>query len=180
VTSGIVSAVGRSGLPGLGFQNFIQTDASINPGNSGGALVNLRGELVGINTATFNPQGSRAGDIGLGFAIPTNLAANVMRQLQSTGEVRRGTLGIDTQTVDERIARGLGLDAAYGAVVTRVYPQSAAAAAGLKVGDHIVTVGNTKVNRIEQLHEAVTAAPPDRPVLIEVDRQGTPFLLALP
>jgi LmbE family N-acetylglucosaminyl deacetylase len=93
VTSGIVSAVGRSGLPGLGFQNFIQTDASINPGNSGGALVNLRGELVGINTATFNPQGSRAGDIGLGFAIPANLAGNVMRQLASTGEVRRVTDG---------------------------------------------------------------------------------------
>ena len=85
VTSGIVSAVGRSGLPGLGYQNFIQTDASINPGNSGGALVNLRGELVGINTATFNPQGSRAGDIGLGFAIPANIAGNVMRQLADTG-----------------------------------------------------------------------------------------------
>ena len=122
VTSGIVSAVGRSGLPGLGFQNFIQTDASINPGNSGGALVNLRGELVGINTASFNPQGSRAGNIGLGFAIPANLAGNVMRQLPSTGEVRRGTLGMETQTVDAQLAKGLGLDTPRGAVVTRVYP----------------------------------------------------------
>lgn len=111
VTSGIVSAVGRSNLPGLGFQNFIQTDASINPGNSGGALVNLRGELVGINTASFNPRGSAAGNIGLGFAIPIDLARGVMQQLATTGEVRRGTLGIDTQTVDARIAAGLGLDA---------------------------------------------------------------------
>src|SRR5688500_14561663 len=95
VTSGIVSAVGRSGLTGLGFQNFIQTDASINPGNSGGALVNLRGELVGINAASFNPRGSGAGNIGLGFAIPANLAREVMRQLMAYGEVRRGSLGID-------------------------------------------------------------------------------------
>ena len=91
VTSGIVSAVGRSGLRGLGYQNFIQTDASINPGNSGGALVNLNGELVGINTASFNPQGSMAGNIGLGFAIPSNLARDVLRQLAATGEVRRGS-----------------------------------------------------------------------------------------
>src|SRR5690606_4685832 len=91
VTSGIVSAVGRSNVPGVGYQNFIQTDASINPGNSGGALVNLRGELVGINTASFNPRGSMAGNIGLGFAIPANLARGVMQQLAATGEVRRGT-----------------------------------------------------------------------------------------
>jgi serine protease DegQ len=110
VTSGIVSAVGRSGLRGLGFQNFIQTDASINPGNSGGALVNLRGELVGINTASFNPQGSMAGNIGLGFAIPSNLAGDVMRQLAATGEVRRGSLGIDTQDVDAKIAAALKRD----------------------------------------------------------------------
>src|SRR5690606_6718968 len=97
VTSGIVSAVGRSGLRGLGYQNFIQTDASINPGNPGGALVNLNGQLVGITTASFNPRGSMAGNIGLGFAIPANLARSVLAQLVATGEVRRGTLGIDTQ-----------------------------------------------------------------------------------
>src|SRR5690606_20119933 len=100
VTSGIVSAVGRSNVPGVGYQNFIQTDASINPGNSGGALVNLRGELVGINTASFNPRGSQAGNIGLGFAIPSNLAGSVMRQLIATGEVRRRNLAGDTQSVD--------------------------------------------------------------------------------
>src|SRR5690606_27766183 len=119
VTSGIVSAVGRTGLQGLGYQNFIQTDASINPGNSGGALVNLDGQLVGINTASFNPRGSMAGNIGLGFAIPSNLASDIVRQLKTTGEVHRGSLGIDTQDVDVRIADGLGLDDARGAVVTR-------------------------------------------------------------
>jgi S1-C subfamily serine protease len=141
VTSGIVSAVGRSGLRGLGYQNFIQTDASINPGNSGGALVNLNGELIGINTASFNPRGSMAGNIGLGFAIPTSLARSVMDQLVATGEVRRGTLGLEAQDVDPRIAQGLGLSEARGAVVTRVFPGSAAAAAGVKSGDVIVAAG---------------------------------------
>jgi serine protease DegQ len=126
VTSGIISAVGRNNLPGAGFQNFIQTDASINPGNSGGALVNLNGELIGINTASFNPRGSMAGNIGLGFAIPVNLANNIKDQLLAGGVVRRGTLGIDTQDVDAKIARGLGLGETRGAVVTRVYPGSAA------------------------------------------------------
>ncbi|HWI23758.1 MAG TPA: Do family serine endopeptidase, partial [Lysobacter sp.] len=178
VTSGIVSAVGRSGLPGLGFQNFIQTDASINPGNSGGALVNLRGELVGINTATFNPQGSRAGDIGLGFAIPSNLAANVMRQLQSTGEVRRGTLGVDTQTVDERIAKGLGLDVAQGAVVTRVYPQSAAAAAGLKVGDVIVGANGQRIDSRESLHNFEGLQAVGGKVALDLRRAGKPLAIS--
>ena len=122
VTSGIVSAVGRSGLQGLGYQNFIQTDASINPGNSGGALVNLRGELVGINTASFNPRGSAAGNIGLGFAIPANLADEVKRQLLAYGEVRRGSLGLDSEDLNPRLAEQLGLPANQrGAVVTRVY-----------------------------------------------------------
>jgi len=141
VTSGIVSAVGRSGLRGLGYQNFIQTDASINPGNSGGALVNLNGELVGINTASFNPRGSMAGNIGLGFAIPTSIARSVMDQLVANGEVRRGTLGLEAQDVDPRIAQGLGLSETRGAVVTRVFSNSAAAAAGVKAGDVIVGAG---------------------------------------
>ena len=177
VTSGIVSAVGRSGLPGLGFQNFIQTDASINPGNSGGALVNLRGELVGINTATFNPQGSRAGDIGLGFAIPANLAGNVMQQLASTGEVRRGALGIDTQTLDERIARGLGLEGTRGAVVTRVYPNSAAAAAGLKTGDVIVAANGQRIDDRAALHNFEGLQALGAKVALDVRRDGKPLQL---
>ncbi len=174
VTSGIVSAVGRNGLPGLGFQNFIQTDASINPGNSGGALVNLRGELVGINTATFNPQGSRAGDIGLGFAIPANLAGNVMRQLASTGEVRRGTLGIETQTVDDQLAKGLGLETPRGAVVTRVFPNSAASAAGVRVGDVVLSANGQRMDSREALHnfEGLQAVGSD--VALELRRDRAP------
>lgn len=174
VTSGIVSAVGRSGLPGLGFQNFIQTDASINPGNSGGALVNLRGELVGINTATFNPQGSRAGDIGLGFAIPANLAGNVMRQLASTGEVRRGTLGMETQTVDDKLARGLGLETARGAVVTRVFPNSAAAAAGVRIGDVVLSANGQRMDSREALHNFEGLQAVGSAVALELRRGAEP------
>jgi Do/DeqQ family serine protease len=175
VTSGIVSAVGRSGLRGLGFQNFIQTDASINPGNSGGALVNLRGELVGINTASFNPQGSMAGNIGLGFAIPSNLAGDVMRQLASTGEVHRGTLGIDTQDVDARLARALRLDQAGGALVTRVYPGSAGEAAGLKPGDVVVSANGERVGDREALHNFEGLQAVGTRVTLDVRRDGKPL-----
>lgn len=131
VTSGIVSALGRTGLHGLGYQNFIQTDASINPGNSGGALVNLRGELVGINTATFTPSG---GNIGIGFAIPTDLAQEVMAQLLAHGEVRRGSIGVEAQDITPGIARSLGLESRRGALVARVYPDTPAARAGVQIG----------------------------------------------
>ena len=178
VTSGIVSAVGRTGLRGLGFQNFIQTDASINPGNSGGALVNLRGELVGINTASFNPQGSMAGNIGLGFAIPSNLAGDVMRQLAATGEVHRGSLGIDTQDVDARIASALHLDQPSGAVVTRVYPGSAGAAAGLQAGDVIVSANGEHVVDREALHNFEGLQGVGTKVTLDVRRDGKPLQLA--
>ncbi|WP_343123058.1 trypsin-like peptidase domain-containing protein, partial [Lysobacter sp. A03] len=107
VTSGIVSAVGRTGLRGLGYQSFIQTDASINPGNSGGALVNLDGQLVGINTASFNPRGSMAGNIGLGFAHPANLTRYVKYQLVTSDEVRQSNYGLDAQDVDGHLANAL-------------------------------------------------------------------------
>ena len=153
VTSGIVSAVGRSGIRGLGYQNFIQTDASINPGNSGGALVNLRGELVGINTASLNPRGSMAGNIGLGLAIPSNLARDVVHQLVTTGEVRRGTLGVDTQALDARLVRTLGLaDGQQGALVTRVHAGSGAAAAGVRPGDVVVEAGGQRISDPLSLH----------------------------
>ncbi|WP_166210394.1 trypsin-like peptidase domain-containing protein [Cognatiluteimonas telluris] len=179
VTSGIVSAVGRSGLPGLGYQNFIQTDASINPGNSGGALVNLRGELVGINTASFNPsrEGSMAGNIGLGFAIPSNLAGDVMRQLASTGEVRRGSLGIDTQDIDARLAAALHLDTAAGALVTRVYPGSAAAAAGLRAGDVVVSANGQHIDGREALHNFEGLQPVGAKVALDLLRDGKPLRL---
>jgi Do/DeqQ family serine protease len=177
VTSGIVSAVGRSGLTGLGYQNFIQTDASINPGNSGGALVNLQGQLVGINTASFNPRGSMAGNIGLGFAIPSNLAGDVMRQLLATGEVHRGSLGVDTQDVDARLAGGLGLDSARGALVTRVFPGSAAAAAGLEAGDVIVAAGGTRIDDSAGLRNFEGLQAVGARVRLDVRRDGKPLQL---
>jgi Do/DeqQ family serine protease len=177
VTSGIVSAVGRSGLQGLGYQNFIQTDASINPGNSGGALVNLDGQLVGINTASFNPHGSMAGNIGLGFAIPSNLAGDVMRQLVSTGEVHRGSLGIDTQDVDARIAGGLGLDDARGAVVTRVYPGSAAAAAGVQVGDVILAANGQRIDDRDTLRNFEGLQGVGSKIALDLRRDGKPLQL---
>lgn len=178
VTSGIVSAVGRSNVPGVGFQNFIQTDASINPGNSGGALVNLQGQLVGINTASFNPRGSMAGNIGLGFAIPANLASDVMRQLASTGEVRRGSLGVEAQDVDAALAATLGLDAPRGALVTRVYPDSAAAAAGLRVRDVIVAANGQRIDSPEMLRNFQGLQPANARVTLDVRRDGRPLQLA--
>lgn len=153
VTSGIVSAVGRSGIRGLGYQNFIQTDASINPGNSGGALVDLQGRLVGINTASLNPRGSMAGNIGLGLAIPSNLTRDVVHQLVTVGEVKRGTLGIDAQPLNARLLQSLGLPAnQHGALVTRVADGSGAAAAGIRAGDVVVEAGGQRITDPQALH----------------------------
>ncbi len=156
VTSGIVSALGRSGLRGSGYQNFIQTDASINPGNSGGPLVNLRGELVGINSMIYSPSG---GNVGIGFAIPSNLAADVMRQLIATGSVKRGALGVDAQDITPQIANMLALTDTRGAVVTRVRANTPAAASGLKPGDVIVALDGKAVSSEQDLHniEGLTA-----------------------
>ena len=178
VTSGIVSAVGRSGIRGLGYQNFIQTDASINPGNSGGALVNLRGELVGINTASLNPRGSMAGNIGLGLAIPSNLARDVVRQLVTIGEVRRGTLGVETQALNARLARSLGLDAGQqGALVTAVHAGSGAAAAGLRPGDVIVEAGGQRIDHPGALHNFEGLQPVGSTVPLKVLRDGRTLTL---
>ncbi len=178
VTSGIVSAVGRSGIRGLGYQSFIQTDASINPGNSGGALVNLRGELVGINTASLNPQGSMAGNIGLGLAIPTNLARDVVRQLITTGEVRRGTLGVETQALTPRLQQSLGLESnQQGALVVRVYDDSGAAAAGLQPGDLVIEAGGQRVGDPLALHNYEGLQPVGSRVPLKVIRDGRTLTL---
>ena len=177
VTSGIVSAVGRSGLRGLGFQNFIQTDASINPGNSGGALVNLSGQLVGINTASFNPRGSMAGNIGLSFAIPANLVRGVMDQLVATGAVKRGSLGVDSQDVDARIAEVLGLVEARGAAVTRVFPGSAAATAGLRAGDVIVAANGERIDSRDGLRNFEGLQRIGSRISLDVRRDGRPLQL---
>jgi len=142
VTSGIVSALGRSGLNIEGYEDFIQTDASINPGNSGGALIDLDGRLVGINTAIVAPAG---GNVGIGFAVPTQMVKRVMEQLLEYGEVRRGRLGVIIQDVTPDLAKALGLDAIEGAVVTQVEADSAAEAAGIKAGDVVVAVDGQPV-----------------------------------
>ncbi len=173
VTSGIVSAVGRSGLRGLGYQNFIQTDASINPGNSGGALVNLNGQLIGINTASFNPRGSMAGNIGLGFAIPVNLARDIKDQLiANNGVVKRGTLGLESQDVTPQLAAALKLGEARGALVSRVYAGSAAAAAGLKPGDVILSANGQRMDGRDALRNFEGLQPIGRAIALEVRRDG--------
>jgi Do/DeqQ family serine protease len=169
VTSGIVSALGRSGLQGLGYQNFIQTDASINPGNSGGALVNLRGELVGINTAIFSRDG---GSVGIGFAIPTSLAREVMRQLMAYGEVRRGSLGLDSSDVDAETARANGLPAPRGALISRIYRGSPAEAAGLQPGDVVVAANGQAIANGQGLRNVEGLLPVGQPVRLEVLRDG--------
>ena len=137
VTSGIISALGRSGLNIEGYEDFIQTDASINPGNSGGALVDLDGRLIGINTAIIAPSG---GNVGIGFAVPAHMVDSVMEQLLEYGEVRRGRLGIIIQDVTPDLANALDLDTVEGAVVTQVEPDSAAEEAGIRAGDVIIEV----------------------------------------
>ena len=152
VTYGIVSALGRTGLGIEGFENFIQTDASINPGNSGGALVTTDGQLVGINTAIVGPSG---GNIGIGFAIPSNMARAIMVQLAEHGEVRRGELGIFIQDMTPDIAAAFGMSRPVGAVITRVVPGSAAAQAGLVAGDIVMTVNGRPVRNSAALRNAI-------------------------
>ncbi|TPQ27306.1 DegQ family serine endoprotease [Methylomonas sp. EFPC3] len=142
VTSGIVSALGRSGLGIEGYEDFIQTDASINPGNSGGALVNLRGEFVGMNTAILAPSG---GNVGIGFAIPSNMALRLMESLVQHGEVRRGLLGVTTQDLTPDLVKAFSLKSQHGAVVSRVEAGSPAEKAGLEPGDIIVAINGQDV-----------------------------------
>jgi len=151
VTSGIVSALGRTGLRGLEYQNFIQTDASINPGNSGGALINLRGELVGINSAIFTPSG---GNVGIGFAIPSSMARYVMGQLIQFGEVRRGTLGLIVQDLTPDLAGAFAVEPGKGVLVAEVAAGMAADEAGLEPGDVIVSIDNQAVNSAMDFHNA--------------------------
>jgi serine protease Do/serine protease DegQ len=142
VTSGIISALGRSGLGIEGYEDFIQTDASINPGNSGGALVNLRGEFVGMNTAILAPNG---GNVGIGFAIPSNMAIQLMESLVQHGEVRRGLLGVNTQDLTPELIKAFNLKGQYGAVVSRIDSGSPAEKAGIEPGDIILAVNGQEI-----------------------------------
>ena len=156
VTSGIVSALGRTGFRGLEFQNFIQTDASINPGNSGGALVNLRGELVGINSAIFTPSG---GNVGIGFAIPSAMARYVMEQLAEFGEVRRGTLGLYVQDLTAELAGAFGVDDVRGALVAEVVEDSPGHRAGIQAGDVITSIASYPVHNMQDFYNAEGQLP---------------------
>lgn len=169
VTSGIVSALGRSGLGGGGFEDFIQTDASINPGNSGGALVNLRGELVGINTAILARGG---GNIGIGFAIPVNMATSIQELLIAEGRVERGTLGVTAQDLDRDLAQAFGLGVTRGTVITQVEAGSAADQAGLEHGDVIVAVDGQAVRDAGDLRTRLGLLPAGSRVRLEILRDG--------
>ncbi len=169
VTSGIISALGRTGLGIEGYENFIQTDASINPGNSGGALVNMDGELIGINTAILGPNG---GNIGIGFAIPVNMVKAVVAQLAKHGKVRRGQLGVIIQDVTPELAKAFGLPRAEGAVVTEVVPGSAAARAGLEPGDVIVALNGKPVRSSAHLRNMVGLMEVGSEVRLDVLRDG--------
>lgn len=155
VTSGIVSALGRSGLGIESYEDFIQTDASINLGNSGGALVNLRGELVGINTAIFGSGGGNAGSIGIGFAIPINMAYDIMLQLTEHGEVKRGRFGAQGQDLTPQLAQAFGIPLNNGFIVTQIESGSPAARSGLKVGDVIVSANSRKIHSAADMHNLV-------------------------
>src|SRR5215510_9819273 len=152
VTSGIISGLSRSGINPDGFEDFIQTDASINPGNSGGALVNLKGELIGINTAILSRSG---GNIGIGFAIPVNMAHSVMDQLLKYGAVKRGQLGVSMYTVTPDIAHSLGLPSAVGALVSPVVEGSPAEQAGIRTGDVITSVNGQPVKSNSELRNTI-------------------------
>ncbi len=171
VTSGIVSALGRSGLGIEGYENFIQTDASINPGNSGGALVNLRGELVGINTAIFSP-GQNTGNVGIGFAIPSNLVKQITDQLIAHGEVKRAYLGVQMQDLTPELAGAFDIPAGRGAVVTQVFKDSAADEAGLKVGDVVLSVDGDKLINADALRNTIGLLVVGQTIKLEVLRDG--------
>ena len=174
VTSGIVSALGRTGLGIQGYEDFIQTDASINPGNSGGALVNLRGELVGINTAIIAPGG---GNVGIGFAIPANMVARLMEQIVAHGSVRRGQLGVSVQDLTPDLARAFNLSTSQGAVIAQVSSRSTAAKAGLKEGDVVLRVNERSIRDGGGLRNAIGLLEVGETVRLEILRDGKPLTL---
>ncbi|MDP5188656.1 Do family serine endopeptidase [Rheinheimera baltica] len=169
VTSGIISALGRGGLGIEGFEDFIQTDAAINSGNSGGALVNLRGELIGINTAILGPNG---GNIGIGFAIPANMMKNLVDQIIEHGEIRRGSLGIRGQDVTSDLTEAMNLKVSRGAFVNEVMPDSAAAEGGLESGDVIISMNGNKINSFLELRAKVGTLGAGREAKFGILREG--------
>ena len=169
VTSGIVSALGRSGLNIGGYEDFIQTDAAINRGNSGGALVNLKGELIGINTAIFGPGG---GNVGIGFAIPSNMMKNLVDQIIEFGEVRRGLLGIRGQNIDADLAQAMESDVNKGAFVNEVTPDSAAEKADIQPGDIIIALNDRELSSFEELRAKVASLGAGAEIELTIIRKG--------
>jgi Do/DeqQ family serine protease len=169
VTSGIVSALGRTGLGIEGYESFIQTDASINPGNSGGPLVNLRGELVGINTAILAPGG---GNVGIGFAIPTNMARSVVDQILEHGSVRRGLFGAAAQDLTPDLSAALGVDVPRGAIISSVEPGSAAERSGLRPGDIVTAVDGRGIGSAAELRNRIGLVRAGEHVKLELLRDG--------
>ena len=171
-TSGIVSALGRSGLNLEGLENFIQTDASINRGNSGGALLNLNGELIGINTAILAPGG---GSIGIGFAIPSNMAKTLAQQLIQFGEIKRGLLGIKGMEMSADIAKAFNINVQRGAFVSEVLPNSGSAKAGIKSGDVIVSLNDKPLSSFAELRSRIATTEPGAKVKLGLIRDGKPL-----
>lgn len=171
VTAGIVSALGRTGIHPHGYEDFIQTDASINPGNSGGALVNMNGELIGINSAIYSKDGG--GNIGIGFAIPVNMVKAVMDQIITYGEVKRGVVGIKLRDLTPEAAEALQLVNARGVEISEVAPGSAADRAGIKAGDVAVSMNGVSLEGAAQLHNALGLLRVGQSVEIRLLRAGT-------
>ena len=169
VTSGIVSALGRSGLDIENYEDFIQTDAAINSGNSGGALVNLRGELIGINTAILGPNG---GNVGIGFAIPSNMMHNLAKQIIEFGEVHRGVLGVSGRSVNSEIAKAMELKTNQGGFIEQVMPDSAADEAGIKPGDVITKINGKSIKTFSELRGKIGSLGAGKKVNLTIIRNG--------
>jgi len=176
VTSGIVSALGRTTLGIENYENFIQTDASINPGNSGGALINMKGELIGINTAILAPD---RGSIGIGFAIPSNMAKSVMLQLIEYGNVKRGVLGIGAQDITPELADAFDIENKKGAVITQILANSPAQLSGLKVGDIITSINTTDIKSASDVVNTVGFLRVDSKVNVNILRQHKPITVTV-
>jgi len=170
-TSGIVSALGRSGLNIENYENFIQTDAAINRGNSGGALVNLNGELIGLNTAILAPDG---GNIGIGFAIPSNMVQNLSKQMIEFGQVKRGELGIMGTELNSELAKAMKVDAQRGAFISQVMPKSAAEKAGIKAGDVILSMNGKPISSFASFRADIGTLPIGTKVTLGLLRDGAP------
>ena len=172
VTSGIVSALGRSGLGIEAYENFIQTDASINPGNSGGALVNLNGELVGINTAIIGSRGASAGSVGIGLAIPVNMALDITSQLLKYGEVKRGYLGVSAQNLTHDLSKAFSVETNRGAIITRVVEGSPADKSGIEVGDVVIKIDNKVIDNAASMRNKIGLLKINTIINIQINRKG--------